>query len=377
MVRARWPTKFLALNSFDVIGVHQSLPYKEFAYWSDCNMPMVYNHSGRSANRSNAFATILWFDVNYRAWQDSLRNTSSVIDGQTIYWTNAIKPLLLMHDVYNDPKDVNVRDFLDYLVADPNCVTTGGYQGYDGFRSELFTTTQTEYMKAATIGSFPGVISSIILDDARALRMGSWVWQETMRATSTTVTFKVGVDTNSFGTNYFYKARGDGSSYMQFTPNLIGPGDYDVYQWHPTRADASASVPHIVACNGGTTTVYADQTTNAGNWSLLGRFNFSAGTGGSIRVTDGIRESGSVAMVDGLKMVFVAPNRPRIEAINVRDGQVRLQISGCPGHYGIEAATAAASWEEMTNFITTTNCFTITLSQPGQPGQFYRAKLIW
>ena len=94
---------------------------------------------------------------------------------------------------------------------------------------------------------------------------------------------------------------------MQFTPNILTAGDYLCYQWHPYRADASASVPHIINYNGGTTTIYANQQTNAGNWSLLGQFNFAAGTAGYIRVTDGIPEAGAVAMADGVKLVFVPP----------------------------------------------------------------------
>ena len=94
---------------------------------------------------------------------------------------------------------------------------------------------------------------------------------------------------------------------MQFTPNILTAGEYLCYQWHPYRADASASVPHIINYNGGTTTVYANQQTNAGNWSLLGQFNFAAGTAGYIRVTDGIPESGGVALADGVKLVFVPP----------------------------------------------------------------------
>ena len=378
MVRAHWPTKFLGFNSWDVMAAHPSLPYKEFAYWSDCNMPMVYHHSGSSGNRSNSFAGILWSDVNFKAWQDPLRNSNSVVGGQTIYWSNSIKPLLLMRDVYVDTtNDRNVRDFMDYLVADPNCVTDGGYRGYDGFRSELFTPGQIAYMKAATIGNSPCIINSIIMDDARASVPADWTLKRTMSATTTAVTF-YGTDTNSFGTNYYYKTQGDGSSYVQFTPNIIGPGDYHVYQWHPSRANASASVPHIVSYNGGSATVYADQTTNAGDWSLLGKFNFAAGTGGNIRITDGIPESSSVAMVDGLKLVFVWPNAPHIDAVNLLPGgQVRLQISGCPGLYVVDGASALGGWGPLTNFLTTTNCFECTLVPSGQARQFYRARLLW
>ena len=60
--------------------------------------------------------------------------------------------------------------------------------------------------------------------------------------------------------------------------------------------------------NGGSGTIFANQQTNAGNWSLLGKFNFASGTSGTIRVTDAIAEpSGNVAIVDGLKLVYVPP----------------------------------------------------------------------
>ena len=116
-----------------------------------------------------------------------------------------------------------------------------------------------------------------------------------------------GTDTNSFGTNYLTQGQGTGSAYVQFTPNVVVPGDYKVYQWHPLRNDASASVPFVINYNGGSTTVYANQQTNAGNWSLLGPFNFAAGTAGYIRVTDDIAEPGAVAIADGVKLIFVPP----------------------------------------------------------------------
>jgi len=66
-------------------------------------------------------------------------------------------------------------------------------------------------------------------------------------------------------------------------------------------------VPFVINYSGGSTTVYANQQTNDGNWSVLGTFNFAAGTAGNIRVTDAIPESGGVAMADGIKLVFASP----------------------------------------------------------------------
>jgi hypothetical protein len=315
-VRSNWPTKFIAHNPFDTLYLHSTFPYKEFGYWCDAVMPQVYHHS---ASKGNAFAAIHWTDVNYRAFQNSLASLPIArSNGLIVNWANAIKPLVLMRDVYGanfspayPPEDV--RNFLDYLVADPNCVTAGGYQGSDYFRSELYDTNQWAYMKAAIIGNFPDAVNNIVMDDAGAFSAGLWTLVKTIDATTgSTVSFtgEFGTDVNSFGTNYWKSAQGSGSGYMQFTPNILTGGDYLCYQWHPTRPDASASVPHFINYNGGLATVYANQQTNAGNWSLLGRFNFAAGTAGYIRVTDGIPEPGAVAMADGIKLVYVGASEP-------------------------------------------------------------------
>jgi hypothetical protein len=318
-VRSNWPTKFIAHNPYDTLYTHAVFPYKEFGYWCDAVMPQVYHHA---ASQGNAFAAIHWTDVNYKKFQDSLASLPiGNSNGLIVRWTKAIKPLALMRDVYGEnfnpshpPEDV--RNFLDYLVADPNCVTAGGYRSSDYFRSELHDTNQWAYIKAATIGVFPDVVNNIVMDDAGASQVGSWTVVPTIDAIpggAVSFTGEFGTDTDSFGTNYWKAAQGTGSRYMQFTPTILTGGDYLCYQWHPSRADASASVPHVINYNGGSTTVYANQQTNAGNWTLLGQFNFAAGTAGNIRVTDGIPEAGAVAMADGMKLVFVGgPTPPTI-----------------------------------------------------------------
>jgi hypothetical protein len=201
-------------------------------------------------------------------------------------------------------------EFIDYAAADPHAQTVGGYQGINFWRTDLHGSVQWSYIKAATSGSFTGIVNNIVLDDGKASMVGGWTAVKVFGATTTSPSYfgATGSDTNSFGTNYFSKGHGTGSSYMQFTPNIVVPGDYNVYQWHPYVTNASSSVPHVFNFNGGSATVFANQQTNAGIWSLLGKFNFTSGTSGMIRVTDAIAElSGSVALVDGLKLVYVPP----------------------------------------------------------------------
>jgi hypothetical protein len=113
-----------------------------------------------------------------------------------------------------------------------------------------------------------------------------------------------GVDTNSFGTNYFFKAQGNGSAFAEFKPTILIPGIYDLYQWHPYLTNASAGTPFQIITAAGTNTVFVNQQTNAGKWSLVGRFNFAAGNSNRIRILDDFSDVTKVAIVDGIKLVY-------------------------------------------------------------------------
>src|ERR1043166_4560933 len=327
-VRSNWPTKFLAHAPFPIISYHTSFPYKEFGYWSDTVMPQIYPQ-GWTAIHSRPSGGINWTDVNWYNWQRSLIGQSSVINGQTIYWTNSIKPLAPINHVYgpNPPNtgvtqipDEFVMEFVDYLAADPYPQTVGGYKGANFWRTDLHGAGQWANIKASTIGSFTGIVNNIVIDNPSATKVGSWTSTRTFYNGSYFGNGS-GTDYNSFGTNYQTKAQGNGSAYIEFTPNVAVTGDYDVYQWHPTHASASASAPFVINFNGGITNVYANQQTNAGKWSLLGRFNFAAGTSGTIRVMDNVAEANAVAIADGIKLVFAAAGGPPTPPTIISDPQ--------------------------------------------------------
>ncbi|MEO5803919.1 MAG: immunoglobulin domain-containing protein [Verrucomicrobiota bacterium] len=323
--RTNWPNKFLAHAPFDIISYHSSFPYKEFGYWSDAVMPQIY-HFGRVNIARSPSGNINWADANWRNWQNGL----------TGIWTNSIKPLAPVNHVYgpNPPNsgvshipDVQVGQFVDHLTADIHSVTAGGYKGASFWRADLHGAEQWAFIKEATIGDFPGIVNNIVIDNASAGRVGSW--------TSVRIfdngTYYGTTETNTFGTNYFYKAQGSGTAYVQYIPNVIVPGNYDVYEWHPNVASnltASVGVPHVINYNGGSTTVYANQQVNAGRWNKLGRFDFAVGTSGNIRVADN-SEAGSVVMSDGIKLIFVpptsAPTAPSgLTAATVSSSQINL-----------------------------------------------------
>ena len=330
-VRSNWPNKFLAHAPFPIIYVHASFPYKEFGFWCDAVIPQIYHFSATGIKGSPS-AAINWSDVNWAAFHTSLAGLApSVINGLTINWTNAIKPILPLQDVYGNVvaggilcegaatavPDKDVLEFTDYTAADPHTQTPGGYRGVNYWRTDTIGNGQWPNIKSGTSGNFAGTVNNLVLDDATATISGAWTAVKVFGATTTSPSYfgATGSDTNCFGTNYFSKAQGAGTAYVQFTPNILVAGDYDVYQWHPYVPNASSGTPFAIAHSAGTTTIFANQQTNSGNWSLLGRFNFATGTNGNIRVLDNFSDAANLALADGVKLVFVVGSGPPIIAV--------------------------------------------------------------
>lgn len=314
-VRAHWPTKFLAHAPFPIISYHPTFPYKEFGYWCDAVMPQIY-HSGWTGALASASGGINWADVNWANWQRSLVDSNSLVEGSRIFWTNAIKPLVPVAEVYGTPgwspcagvtapvREADIMEFLDYLSADSHCPSAGGYKGAGFWRADLHSAAQWAHIRAARVGDETGVVNNLVLDDPEASVTGSWT---PVRTFYDGMFFGCGsgTDTNSFGTNYLVHAQGKGEAFVEFKPEIVVPGEYEVYQWHPFRRDASSRVPFIVDCDSGAEVVYANQQTNAGKWNRLGQFPFSPGTHCTIRLTDEIPETNAVAIADAVKLVFV------------------------------------------------------------------------
>ncbi|MEY4916528.1 MAG: hypothetical protein RL616_441 [Verrucomicrobiota bacterium] len=323
-VRSNWPNKFLAHAPFPIIYFHTSFPYKEFGYWCDAVMPQIYHFSLTSwpGIKESSSAAINWSDVNWATWQNSLAGLPQTnYLGQAVAWTNAIKPITPLQDVYGEVisggitcegaagvvhLNEDVLEFTDYSAADPHAQTADGYRGINFWRADTIGTNQWLNISGGTSGNYSNVVNNLVLDDSAATYTGAWNAVKVFGATTTLPSYfgAQGTDTNSFGTNYCYKTQGGGTAFAQFRPNILIPGNYDVYQWHVFLTNASAGTPFQIFNNAGTNLFFANQQTNAGNWSLVGRCNFSAGTNNFIRVLDNFSDATNVAVVDGLKLMY-------------------------------------------------------------------------
>ncbi|MDB6124070.1 MAG: hypothetical protein JWQ71_3063 [Pedosphaera sp.] len=138
-----------------------------------------------------------------------------------------------------------------------------------------------------TVGSPP---ADITIDNPAATVAGTW-------STGTSATDK-------FGTDYRFKSGGSGSAYLQFTPNILNAGSYNVYEWHSQGGNRTTAAPIVVNYNGGSQTVTVNQQVNGGVWNLVGKFNFAAGSTGNVRVADNFPDAANVVIADAIKFVW-------------------------------------------------------------------------
>ena len=159
-----------------------------------------------------------------------------------------------------------------------------------------------------------GVVSDIIIDNPQASFTGTW-----------TVS---GSATDKYGADYNYRGQGGGGSYGQYTPNILTPGTYKVYEWHSQGSNRTVSAPYAITHSSGTQYVGVNQQSGGGTWNQLGTLSFNMGTGGYVRITDAIPDSGKVVIADAIKFEYVPPPGPatptNLSATAVSSSQVNL-----------------------------------------------------
>lgn len=132
----------------------------------------------------------------------------------------------------------------------------------------------------------------IIVDDAQATRVGSWVY---------------GRSGGSYAKGFHFKGMGRGSAYVAFKPNLPVNGDYEVYEWHVAGQNRAPEAPIEIHHRSGKQNLQVQQDVNGSQWNLLGTFPFAVGTNGEVRITDSIPAAGRMIMADAVRFKLVSP----------------------------------------------------------------------
>ena len=116
--------------------------------------------------------------------------------------------------------------------------------------------------------------------------------------TSFTGVWAVSIGPNPFGTNSLYSS-GSGTDTYRWTPTIPTTRSYLVYVWWMFPPNRSTAAQYTVVHAGGTFTTTRNQQSGGGQWQLLGTFQFNAGTGGRVQVSD---VNGQVA-ADAVRLV--------------------------------------------------------------------------
>ena len=111
-------------------------------------------------------------------------------------------------------------------------------------------------------------------------------------AASTGVT-KTGTWTSSvytpgyYGTDYIHDGNtAKGSTSVRFTPTLPSSGNYTVYARWTADTNRATNVPIEIVASTGTTTVTVNMQATGATWVSLGTYAFTAGTAGSVRISN-------------------------------------------------------------------------------------------
>ncbi|MGO4495512.1 hypothetical protein AB4114_06340 [Paenibacillus sp. 2RAB27] len=106
------------------------------------------------------------------------------------------------------------------------------------------------------------------------------------------------------GADYLHDGNtGKGTLSVQYTPNVLSAGTYDVYLWWNADTNRASNVPVTVKYTDGTTSgLTVNQQAGGGMWNLIGSYPFSAGTSGSVII--GNTGTTGYVVADAVKFVL-------------------------------------------------------------------------
>lgn len=82
---------------------------------------------------------------------------------------------------------------------------------------------------------------------------------------------------DKYGSSYKCRSTASTSDPANWCVNITSAGNYKVYAWWSAWSNRASSAPYIIYHSGGSTTVYANQQQNGGQWNYLGEFSLNTG----------------------------------------------------------------------------------------------------
>jgi len=118
------------------------------------------------------------------------------------------------------------------------------------------------------------------------------------------------------GTPALLNAIGNGSSYVEFSPEIQTQAQYEVYAWWVADlTNRCSDTPFIIKHKNGVDTIRVNQKVNGVSWQLIGNFQFSADTSQKIIISDA-GTTGTYVVADAIRLISYDPATPVEEERN-------------------------------------------------------------
>jgi hypothetical protein len=117
---------------------------------------------------------------------------------------------------------------------------------------------------------------SVIVDNPEATVVGDWTCDST--------------DSAAYNSHHCYHLAGDGDDTVTWMPNLPETRNYNVYAWWKAHANRATNTKYTINYDGGSEVVEVNQEVNGSMWNYLGTYSFTAGTSGSVVLSDDANE---------------------------------------------------------------------------------------
>lgn len=104
-----------------------------------------------------------------------------------------------------------------------------------------------------------------------------------------------------WGSDYRWSTTSNASDWARWTPDLPQEGWHDVLVWFTEGDNRAPDALYIVKHLNGETSFPVDQTRDGGQWNLLGTFEFAAGTGGWVTLSEEGTTPGRVVIADAVR----------------------------------------------------------------------------
>ncbi|MCX6374429.1 MAG: fibronectin type III domain-containing protein, partial [Armatimonadetes bacterium] len=143
-----------------------------------------------------------------------------------------------------------------------------------------------------------------------------------------------------WGANYFYTSPAVGGKNAKWYPNVITPGNYNVYAWWVAGWNRTTVAPYTVYWNGGSESMTRNQQINGASWQLLkANVPFALGHTGFIRVTNSGIETGWNVMADAIKLEYADTTPPsdptNLSAMAMSSSQISLSWTASTDNIGV------------------------------------------